>query len=222
MSQTVHEDLESAQGPNTTRLTNPAHSSPYQTDDSPTGGVAATTQTISSTATLSYPQEGNEQQDIVAPCAEPDISQILSIASTPTPTPTLVPVPTSAPPVLGTLLESCDSGATSASNSLLTATSVVVGFSNPVSAIPCSILAQCRVYCPAQQYDILLSHRQCHTSAPMCSWTRKFWEYVLRECSVANSCAFPSLLELFQETGKSEGAARRGGSRDRWWLDTTG
>jgi hypothetical protein len=128
---TASKIVETLQSPNTTPLTNPAHSSPYPTDDSPTGGVVAATQTISSIATLSYPQEGNEQQDIVAPCAEPDISQILSIASTQTPT--LVPVPTSQPPVLDTLLDSCDSGAASASNSLLTATSVVVGFSNPVS-----------------------------------------------------------------------------------------
>jgi hypothetical protein len=131
-STTTSEIGASPQRPNTTPLTSPAHSSPYPTDDSPTGGVAATTQTISSIATLSYSQEGNEQQDIVAPCAEPDITQILSIASTQTPTPTLVPVPTSAPPVLDTL-EYCDSGAASASNSLLTTTSVVVDFSNPVS-----------------------------------------------------------------------------------------
>jgi hypothetical protein len=59
-----------------------------------------------------------------------------------------------------------------------------------------------QVHCPAQQCDILLSHRQCHTSVPTCSRTRKC------QCSVAN-CAFPSLLDPFQETGQSEGAAQR-------------
>jgi Family of unknown function (DUF6535) len=144
---TTGEIGETFQSPNTTPLTNPAHSSPY-----PTGGVAATTQTLSSTTTLPHPQEGSEQQDVVAPCAEPDISQILSIGSThwQSPTPTLVPVPISQPPVLDTL-ESCDSGAASASNSLLAATSVVVEFSNPVSP-PSHVLSS-----PNTEFIALLS-----------------------------------------------------------------
>jgi hypothetical protein len=34
---------------------------------------------------------------------------------------------------------------------------------------------------------------------------RKSREYVLRECRVANPCAFPFLLDPFRETGQSEG-----------------
>jgi hypothetical protein len=139
---TTSEIGETPQGPDANPLTNPAYSSPYPTDDSPTGGVAATTQTITLTATLSHPQEGNEQQDTAAPCVESGICQVLSTASTRTPTLTLAPVPTSTPgPPVIDMLKSSDSGAASASNSLLTATSVVVGFSDPVSPAPSHVLS---------------------------------------------------------------------------------
>ena len=49
---TTSEIGETPQGPDTTPLTNPAHSSPYPTDDSPTGSVAASTQNVTLTATL--------------------------------------------------------------------------------------------------------------------------------------------------------------------------
>jgi hypothetical protein len=64
--------------------TNPVHSSSRPTGASPTAVVAAAPQDITSTATLSHPLEGSEQQDsdIVAPSAEPGNSQILSTAST--------------------------------------------------------------------------------------------------------------------------------------------
>ena len=83
---------EALKGSNTTPPINPAHSSPCLTNESPTGGVAAATLSITSTAnvTLSHPREGNDQQDMVSPCA--GINQNLSTASRPTPT--LVPVQT--------------------------------------------------------------------------------------------------------------------------------
>jgi hypothetical protein len=115
--------------------------------------VAAAPQDIASAATLFHPLEGSEQQDVVSPCAEPDISQILSTTSTPTPTPTLGPMSTSTPPVLDTLFESCDSGAPSASaSSSFTATSVVVGFSNPVAPPPSHVLSS-----PNTEFVALLS-----------------------------------------------------------------
>jgi hypothetical protein len=56
------------------------------TDASSPGAVAAALEDIPSASTLSYPLEGTAQQDIVASCAEPDISETLSVASTPAPT----------------------------------------------------------------------------------------------------------------------------------------
>jgi hypothetical protein len=96
--------------------TNPDHSSSCPTGASPTAVVPAAPQDITSTATLSHPQEGSEQQDsdIVAPDAEPGNSQILSTASTHAPTPTLAPIPTSLP---NTPSESYDAGVASVSNS---------------------------------------------------------------------------------------------------------
>jgi hypothetical protein len=96
--------------------TNPDHSSSRPTGASPTAVVPVAPQDITSTATLSHPQEGSEQQDsdIVAPDAEPGNSQILSTASTHAPTPTLAPIPTSLP---NTPSESHDAGVASVSNS---------------------------------------------------------------------------------------------------------
>jgi hypothetical protein len=94
--------------------TNPVHSSSRPTGASPTAVVAAT-----STATLSHPLEGSEQQDsgIVAPSAEPGTSQILSTAPTHGhSTPTLAPISTSLP---NTPSESYNTGAASVSNSSL-------------------------------------------------------------------------------------------------------
>jgi hypothetical protein len=94
--------------------TNPVHSSPRPTGASPTAVLAAAPQDITSTATLSHPLEGSEQQhsDIATPSAEPGTSQILSTASTHTPI--LSPIPTSLP---NTLSEPYDAGAASVSNS---------------------------------------------------------------------------------------------------------
>jgi hypothetical protein len=93
--------------------TNPVHSSSRPTDASPTAVVPVAQQDITSTATLSYPQEGSEQH-IVAPGAEPGNSQILSTASTHAPTPTLAPIPTSLP---YTPSESYNGGVASVSDS---------------------------------------------------------------------------------------------------------
>ena len=78
--------------------------------------MAVALQDITSTATLSHPREGSEQQDphIVASSAEPETSQILSTAPAQTPTPILAPIPISLP---NTLSESYDSGVASDSNS---------------------------------------------------------------------------------------------------------
>jgi hypothetical protein len=84
-------------GPDMTPSTNPVHSSSRLTGASPAAVAAAVPQDFSSTATLSRPLEGSEQQDsdIVAPSAEPGTSQILSTASTHALTHTLTPIPTS-------------------------------------------------------------------------------------------------------------------------------
>jgi hypothetical protein len=60
--------------------------------------VEAAPQDISSTATLSHPEGGGQNDsDIVVPSAEPGTGHILSTASTHAPTPTLTPIPTSLP-----------------------------------------------------------------------------------------------------------------------------
>ncbi|KAF8470280.1 hypothetical protein DFH94DRAFT_772084 [Russula ochroleuca] len=67
-----------------TRLTSSHRSTP--TDASPPGNAAAAPQAIPSATTLPHPPQGTTPWDIlVAPCAEPDISESLSTASTPTP-----------------------------------------------------------------------------------------------------------------------------------------
>ena len=115
----------------------PVHTSPRPTDASPPGAVAAALQNITPTATLSHHLEGTTQQDIVVPCTEPDVIEILSTASLPTlaPTRTLVPVPASTPPVLINSLESCDAGAASTFDPFPPASSIV-GFSIPASPPP--------------------------------------------------------------------------------------
>jgi hypothetical protein len=93
--------------------TNPVHSG---SGASPTAVIAAAPQDITSTATISHPLEGSEQQDsdIVAPSAEPGTDQFLSTASTHAPTPTPAPIPTSLP---NTPSESYNAGIASLSNS---------------------------------------------------------------------------------------------------------
>jgi hypothetical protein len=105
-----------SRAPDMTLPTNPVHSSSRLTGASPTAVVVAVPQGITSTATLSYPLEGSEQQDsdIVAPSVEPGTSQMLSTAFTHTPTPTLAPIPTSLP---NTPSESYDASAASVSYS---------------------------------------------------------------------------------------------------------
>ena len=114
----------------------PVHTSPRPTDASPPGAVSAALQNILPAAAFSHHPEGTTQKDIVVPCTEPDVIEILSTASlpAPTPTPTLVPVPESTPPVLIKSLESCDAG-TASTNPLLPASSIV-GFSVPASPPP--------------------------------------------------------------------------------------
>jgi hypothetical protein len=93
--------------------------------------AAATSPALSVRTSPRHPPEGTTPRDIVAPCAEPDISENLSTTSTPTP----APVSASTPPVLNESLESYDAGAASPSIPLLPAPSVV-GFSNSASLPP--------------------------------------------------------------------------------------
>ncbi len=101
--------------PDLTPPTNPVRSNSRQTGPSPAAVVAPAPQDITSTATLSHPLEGSEQQDsgIVAQSVEPGTDQILSTASTLAPTSTLAPIPTSLP---NTPSESYDAGVASVSN----------------------------------------------------------------------------------------------------------
>ena len=87
-------------GPDTTRPTSPVHSGSRPTGASSTAFVAAAPQDITSTTTSSYPLEGSEHQDIVAPSAEPGTNQIFSTAFTHEPAPILAPIPTSPPNML--------------------------------------------------------------------------------------------------------------------------
>ena len=105
---TTGETGDISQGPNMTRLIIPAHSSPRPTGESPTAVVAAAPQDIISTATLSHPLEGSEQQDtdVVVPSAEPGISQILTSSSTRASIPTLAPIPTSLPNICSSITAS--------------------------------------------------------------------------------------------------------------------
>ncbi|KAF8484504.1 hypothetical protein DFH94DRAFT_842406 [Russula ochroleuca] len=129
---------DSPQAPATTSPALPVHTSPRSTDAPPPRAVATALRDIPPASESSRPLEGTAQQDIVAPCIEviePDISEIMSAASTPAPTPTLTPVPPSTPPVLNTSLTSCDAGVASASEPLLPASSIV-SFSIPASPPP--------------------------------------------------------------------------------------
>ena len=108
--------------PRASAATTPAlliHTSPPPTLP---GAVAAALQVIppaSLAPTLSYPLDGTTQSDMVASCAEPDVSKV----SASTPTPTLVPA--SKPHVLNKSSASFDAGAASDSNLLFHASSVV-------------------------------------------------------------------------------------------------
>jgi hypothetical protein len=122
---------DSSQSPTATSPALPVHAGPRPADASPPGVVDAALQDITPAATLTT------QRDIVAPCTESGITQILSTASfpAPTPTPTLVPVPASTSPVLFKSSESCDAVAASIFDPLLTASSAA-GFSIPSSHPP--------------------------------------------------------------------------------------
>ena len=109
----------------------PIHTSPHPTDASPPSAL----QDIPPDAMLPRPLEGTTLKDVNTPCAEPDTSEILSIASTPAPTLTPGPVPESTPRVPNETSISCDADAASLSN-LLPPASSVVGFSFPASSPP--------------------------------------------------------------------------------------
>ena len=123
---------DSSQAPVATSPALPDHTGPRSTDVSIPGTVAAALQLNSPAATLSHPLERTTQRDMVAPCTEPDITQILSTASLPA---ALAPVPASTPPILNKSLESCDTDTASTSNPLLPASSTV-GFSIHASPPP--------------------------------------------------------------------------------------
>jgi hypothetical protein len=118
---------DNSRGPAATEPALQVHTSPRLTDASPP--IPAALQDIPPAV---HPLEGSTQRGIAAPCAEPDIGEILSTASTPAPTPTLAPVPDSTPPVLDESSTSCDPDTASTTNPLLPASSVV-GFSVPAS-----------------------------------------------------------------------------------------
>jgi hypothetical protein len=134
-STTLVEIGDSSQAFPATSPTFPVYTGPHRTDASPPGAVIVALQGIPPAATLSHPLEGTTQWDVVAPCAEPDISRTLSTASLPAPTHTLVPVPASTSPVVINSLASCDAGAASTFDPLLPASSAV-GFSIPTSPPP--------------------------------------------------------------------------------------
>jgi hypothetical protein len=84
---------------------------------------------------LPCPLEGTILQDMVAQCAEPDTSQILSTASTVVPASTPAPAQESTPRIPNKSSIPCDADAASASY-LLPPASSVVGFSIPASSPP--------------------------------------------------------------------------------------
>jgi hypothetical protein len=129
---TPSEIRDSSQVPAATSPDLPIPTSPRPMDASLATAVATTPQDIPPAATLSHPHEGTTQHNIVAPCAESEISQILSASSVPASTPASAPVLVSTPPVLN---ETFTPGAASPSNTLLPASSVA-GFSGPVSSPP--------------------------------------------------------------------------------------
>ena len=135
---TPSETGDSSQAPLATEPVLPVHTNPHFTDASPSGTVFVVLQDVLSADALTRPLEGTTQGDIVALCAEQDItSEFLSTTSASAPAPILPPVPasTGTPPVLSKSLASRDTGATCAPNPLLPASSVV-GFSTPVSLPP--------------------------------------------------------------------------------------
>ena len=79
---------DSSQAPTATSPALRDHTSPCPTDASPPGAVAAALQNISLAAILSHHREVTTHQDIVVPCTEPDVIEILSTASLPAPAPT--------------------------------------------------------------------------------------------------------------------------------------
>jgi hypothetical protein len=115
----LSEIRDSSQAPAAVSPTLPVHTSPRPTDETP-DTVAVALKGVPPAATLSDPLEGTTQQDIVMPCAEPDIGEVLSLACTPAPTPTLASAP------------SYGAGSASTPNPLLPASSIV-GFSTPAS-----------------------------------------------------------------------------------------
>jgi hypothetical protein len=123
---------DNSQVPAASSLGLPVHTITHPTDAS----LPSALQDIPPAATLSCPPEGTTLENIAAPCAEPDTSEILSTPSTPTSTPTATPTPVTetTPRVLDESSTSCDADAASASasNPLLSASSVV-GFSVPAS-----------------------------------------------------------------------------------------
>jgi hypothetical protein len=107
---TISEIRATSHGPDTAPPTNPVYSNSRPTGASPTVVVAAVPQDITSTATLSRPLEGSEQQDSdIAATAGPGTA-----ASTHAPTPAVPPVPASVP---NTPSEPYDAGVASVSNS---------------------------------------------------------------------------------------------------------
>jgi hypothetical protein len=105
----------------------PVHTSPRPTDASPPGALAAALQDIPPATTLSRPLEGTALKDTVAPCAEPETSEILSTTSMPPRT-----LAESTPPVLSESSTPCNADAPTASNPMLPVLSIV-GSTIPVS-----------------------------------------------------------------------------------------
>ena len=123
----------SQETPTATYPTLPAHTSPYSTQASLPGVVAAP-QDIPPVAKSSHPLGGTAQQDIIAPFEGPDIAENLPTVSASVPPLSLLPVPSSTPPVLNKSLASSNAGSASASNPFfLQPSSSDVGFSTPAS-----------------------------------------------------------------------------------------
>jgi hypothetical protein len=71
---------DSSQAPAATESASSVHPSPHPAG---TGAIAAALQNFSPVVTLSRPLEGATQRDLVAPCADPDMSEILPTTLTP-------------------------------------------------------------------------------------------------------------------------------------------
>ncbi|KAH9987494.1 hypothetical protein BJV77DRAFT_789235 [Russula vinacea] len=190
----------------------PVHTNPrpIAIDASPPGAVAAALQDIPPRDTSSHPLGGTTPRDIVAPCTEPDIIEMLSIASLPTPTPALFPVPASTPPVLDQSLELYDAGAASTSGPLLPASSIVITTSpSPSRDSPL----------PNAEFHVLNSttsfHSTGHTTLPhlrarglVNTGSMCFANAVLQ--LLANS---PPFCNLFRELGGLKGRCGVGGRK---------